>query len=681
MMALLFSILTDPSLAHKSYSTLTLVTRDGMGVIIHVAELLVLEKLPKLLENTRIQLMWLTKELIKTGVSGTDRLCFAFLKQMPAGSTAPADVWLAENLLHLFLDNMAWLEAQPPLIISVVFTYLSILPTHLCVSSLNQLKNEEINFLISLLRNKFIECIQIGRDLIRLLQNVSRVPEFTHFWYDLLHHPERLDPSFTGIGQVLSRRTSRRFVAGRIVTDSEIKVNFLLSKVKFGQHKRYQEWFSKKYLSTNESLTVIPELIRFVCCVIHPPNEVLGSDILPRWAFIGWLLTLAQPHPVVLADAKLALFYDWLNYSSNTDNIMNIEPAALLMFHSLRSHPQMTQSLLDFLCRLTTQFNPQSSIGGGIQAAFHDIVSKGVLASLDPLLCSPRLDQELRELIKTTFPSLYPQDQEVAVTPSTDPEVNSVVIDVGDNNEEEDDDCLVIATDEELTAEDEEIASILLHDDNSDVWANVSAVPSSLADKMEKLRANSDSVELLRDILEFPDLKDYTDYIIKPLTHCLMDDFDLPYSEVTHDRPLGVLLRSNLYQLMSGIRECQWKMGYYILSYHYHSDSLQYATYSNYLPNGSKLQTILLRDLKICADEDNELFFTLLPVLYAEFPEELVGSSEMINIIVSHIDPYQLNSLIIKLSLKKLILFGKPHLQDIVGNTNYCKLRPSSMRH
>jgi integrator complex subunit 3 len=57
MMALLFSILTDPSLAHKSYSTLTLVTRDGMGVIIHVAELLVLEKLPKLLENTRIQVM------------------------------------------------------------------------------------------------------------------------------------------------------------------------------------------------------------------------------------------------------------------------------------------------------------------------------------------------------------------------------------------------------------------------------------------------------------------------------------------------------------------------------------------------------------------------------------------------------------------------------------------------
>ena len=40
--------------------------------------------------------------------------------------------------------------------------------------------------------------------------------------------------------------TSRRFIAGRILVDIEIKLNFLLSKVKFGQHKKYQEWFQKK---------------------------------------------------------------------------------------------------------------------------------------------------------------------------------------------------------------------------------------------------------------------------------------------------------------------------------------------------------------------------------------------------------------------------------------------------
>ncbi len=35
----------------------------------------------------------------------------------------------------------------------------------------------------------------------------------------------------SGVKVLLSRRTSRRFVAGRILADIEIKLNFLLSKV------------------------------------------------------------------------------------------------------------------------------------------------------------------------------------------------------------------------------------------------------------------------------------------------------------------------------------------------------------------------------------------------------------------------------------------------------------------
>ena len=34
--------------------------------------------------------------------------------------------------------------------------------------------------------------------------------------------------------------------------------------------------------------------------------------------------------------------------------ILSPEPAILLMHHSLRSHPQITASLLDFLCRVRT---------------------------------------------------------------------------------------------------------------------------------------------------------------------------------------------------------------------------------------------------------------------------------------------------------------------------------------
>ena len=51
------------------------------------------------------QVLWLTGEMVKTGVAGADKLCFALLKQLPAGSTFPGDVYIAENLMHILLDN------------------------------------------------------------------------------------------------------------------------------------------------------------------------------------------------------------------------------------------------------------------------------------------------------------------------------------------------------------------------------------------------------------------------------------------------------------------------------------------------------------------------------------------------------------------------------------------------
>ena len=50
---------------------------------------------------------------------------------------------------------------------------------------------------------------------------------------------------------------------------------------------------------------------------------------------IGWLLTTCT-NQVTASNAKLALFYDWLFYDAEKDNIMNIEPAILVMHHSLR---------------------------------------------------------------------------------------------------------------------------------------------------------------------------------------------------------------------------------------------------------------------------------------------------------------------------------------------------------
>ncbi len=100
----------------------------------------------------------------------------------------------------------------------------------------------------------------IGRDLIRLLQGVARVPEVEKLWKDILHNPSSLSPTFTGvkcesdwprpkhccfrfvlavsrikwfvgIHQLMQMRTSRRLIASLLTPDMENKLGFLMSKV------------------------------------------------------------------------------------------------------------------------------------------------------------------------------------------------------------------------------------------------------------------------------------------------------------------------------------------------------------------------------------------------------------------------------------------------------------------
>lgn len=289
--------------------------------------------------------------MVKNSIINIDSVCYNLLRQIAGGDISPKNIWLVENMLDIFIENRLWLEKINVLIATVVYTYLRLIVDHTS-PILAKLRQREIDFCVSLLREKFPECIGIGRDLVRLLQNVARIPEFEKFWKDLLHNPESLAPNFGGILQLMKTRTSRRFLQCRLTPDMEKKICFLTSQVKFGQQKRYQEWFQKQYLSTPESQTLRCDVIRFICGVIHPTNEVLCSDIIPRWAVIGWLLTTCTSS-VAASNAKLSLFYDWLFFDAERDNIMNIEPAILVMFNSIRSHPAITATLIDFLCRVS----------------------------------------------------------------------------------------------------------------------------------------------------------------------------------------------------------------------------------------------------------------------------------------------------------------------------------------
>ena len=49
-----------------------------------------------------------------------------------------------------------------------------------------------------------------------------------------------------GLQQLMRTRTSKKFFLSRLTPDMENKLLFLMTKVRFGQQKRYQDWFQKQ---------------------------------------------------------------------------------------------------------------------------------------------------------------------------------------------------------------------------------------------------------------------------------------------------------------------------------------------------------------------------------------------------------------------------------------------------
>ncbi|NWT76854.1 INT3 protein, partial [Prunella himalayana] len=417
-------VLTDPAQAQKCYRAPPLVSRDGTPPVLNKINPPPMEKYLKPPPTCRTQLVWLLPPLVKSGVLPPDGVCMTFPPQIavarspcsiqllfpgapPGGDVTANPPWLAENVLPPLTEQRygpppSQLSLPPPM---AVYTYPPPIVDHHGTPPLQALRQTPPEFCISLPPPRFMDCFMIGRDLVRLLQNVARIPEFEQLWKDILHNPQVLSSQFTGVLQLLQSRTSRKFLACRLTPDMETKLLFMTSRVRFGQQKRYQDWFQRQYLSTPDSQSLRCDLIRYICGVVHPSNEVLSSDILPRWAIIGWLLTTCTSN-VAASNAKLALFYDWLFFNPEKDSIMNIEPAILVMHHSMKPHPAITATLLDFMCRIIPNFYPplEAHVRQGVFNSLTHIVEKRVLAHLAPLFDNPKLDKELRAMLREKFP-------------------------------------------------------------------------------------------------------------------------------------------------------------------------------------------------------------------------------------------------------------------------------------
>ncbi|KAM6973655.1 integrator complex subunit 3 [Aplochiton taeniatus] len=700
--------LTEPSQAQRCYRDLALVNRDGMNVILVKINQILMEKFLKLQDVCRTQLVWLVRELVKSGVIGADGVLMTLMKQIAGGDISSKNLWLAENVLDILMDQREWVLKSGMLIAMSVYTYLRLIVDH-GTPNLLPLRQKEVDYCIGMLREKFMDCFIIGRDLVRLLQIVARIPEVELLWKDLLHNPQALSPQYTGLLQLLTARTSRKFLACRLTPDMETKLLFMTSRVRFGQQKRYQDWFQRQYLSTAESQSLRCDLIRYICGVVHPSNEVLSSDILPRWAIIGWLLTTCTSN-VAASNAKLALFYEWLFFSPEKDSIMNIEPAILVMHHSMKPHPAITATLLDFMCRIIPHFFPplEGQVRQGVFNSLNFIMEKRVLAHLAPLFDNPKLDRELRSMLRERFP-------EFCSSPSPPTEVKmeesaAMEMDSNDLAMDKEDGCYdnteaAFSDDEEEVNNKGKKREFRFHpiketyiEEPADITPYIDQLDDTMKEKVLQLQKGSDTeaqCEVMQEIVDLILEEDFETEQMSTLASCLAELFkghfrgDVLPDDITEEsleesvsKPVCLVFRnlcqmqednsgfSVLLEMLSELYQKQPKIGYHLLYYLKASKAAMgkmslYESFAQATALGD-LHTCLMMDMKACQEDDVRLLCYLTPSIYTEFPDETLRSGELLNMIVAVIDSTQLQELMCHVMMGDLVMFRKDSVLNIL---------------
>ena len=309
-------------------------SRDSLQhVITRVNELLVAKYL-KLTRTVRQSIVRLTREMAKSEMN-SHTMISVLLRLIIGGEMGPDNIRLCEAVLNIAIEFEPWLRKNQECLQLVVFRFLRLIQDHHGHQASHTLAKKEIQFVSNQLRTNFQAIMTIGRDLVRLLLSVVHIPEFHDFWRDLIFNPAQLQAgaNFGGLKDLMKMRTSKKFIVQGVTFDMDMKLRFMLTSVRFGQQETHQKWFQKTYLSSLTSVTLRADLIRFVCMCIIPTNEILQSDILPRWALCGWILQQIPNHQAQ-STSRLALIYDWLLFNDTRNNIMEIEPCILLMHHS-----------------------------------------------------------------------------------------------------------------------------------------------------------------------------------------------------------------------------------------------------------------------------------------------------------------------------------------------------------
>uniref|UniRef100_A0A8C8BIA4 Integrator complex subunit 3 n=1 Tax=Otus sunia TaxID=257818 RepID=A0A8C8BIA4_9STRI len=325
------------------------------------------------------------------------------------------------------------------------------------------------------------------------------------------------------------------------------------------------------------------------------------------------------------------------------------------MHHSMKPHPAITATLLDFMCRIIPNFYPplEAHVRQGVFNSLTHIVEKRVLAHLAPLFDNPKLDKELRAMLREKFP-------EFCSSPSPPIEVKieePVSMEMDNHMSEKDDGCYdnaeaAFSDDEDDLNSKGKKREFRFHpiketivEEPVDITPFLDQLDESLKDKVLQLQKGSDTeaqCEVMQEIVDQVLEEDFDSEQLSVLASCLQELFKAHFrgevlpEEITEEsleesvgKPLYLIFRnlcqmqednsgfSLLLDLLSELYQKQPKIGYHLL-------------------------------------------------YYLKFPDETLRSGELLNMIVAVIDSFQLQELVCHVMMGNLVMFRKDSVLNIL---------------
>uniref|UniRef100_A0A671TXK7 Integrator complex subunit 3 n=1 Tax=Sparus aurata TaxID=8175 RepID=A0A671TXK7_SPAAU len=325
------------------------------------------------------------------------------------------------------------------------------------------------------------------------------------------------------------------------------------------------------------------------------------------------------------------------------------------MHHSMKPHPAITATLLDFMCRIIPHFFPplESQVRQGVFNSLTFIMEKRVLAHLAPLFDNPKLDRELRSMLRERFP-------EFCSSPSPPTEVKmeeSVSLDMDNHMLDKEEGCYdnteaAFSDDEEEVNNKGKKREFRFHpikeaviEEPADITPWLDQLDDTMKEKVQQLQKTSDTETQCEVMQEIVDL-------------ILEEDFDT--------------------EQMSALASCLAEL----FKDHFRGDVLpEEITEESLEESISKPVCLVFRNL-VTMQEDNSGFSVLLDMLaefyqkqpkigyhllyYLKFPDETLRSGELLNMIVAVIDSTQLQELMCHVMMGNLVMFRKDSVLNIL---------------